>query len=197
MDAHWFDAWTRSLAHRLPRRSALAVLAGLGLLRAGARPASATMAQDQTCDEETDPTCPSGYYCDVDICERCLLVGDECSKDSDCCSALSALRCDESRHCAYCEWTGSWSTSWDGDTSGATEVRLTQSGSTVTGDYDSGQGQLTGTETGRVLKGTWSRQAPTDTGSFAFTMAEGCASFTGTWGTASEEFSGNWNGTRE
>jgi hypothetical protein len=91
-----------------------------------------------------------------------------------------------------CSWTGTWSTNWG-------EMRLTQSGSSVNGDYDWRQGLVTGTVTGNALNGTWtegpSRRPPNDAGDFAFTMAEDCASFTGKWRYGSEgELSGSWDG---
>src|SRR5688500_2798952 len=89
-----------------------------------------------------------------------------------------------------CTSTGAWDTAFG-------EMRLTQSGSTVTGDYAWDEGRLSGTATGNVLNGAWteahSRQPPDDAGDFAFTMADDCRSFTGTWRYGSTgELGGEW-----
>ena len=80
-------------------------------------------------------------------------------------------------------------------------MQLTQSGSTVTGTYVYDQGEITGTVTGNVLRGTWTevptRQPPDDAGDFEFTMDEECESFSGTWGYGSGGgMTGDWSGTR-
>ena len=91
---------------------------------------------------------------------------------------------------ATCEWTDTWDSNWG-------EMHLRQTGSTVTGEYASEQGELIGTVTGNVLTGIWTeaptRQAPSDAGDFTFEMVDGsgCRSFTGTWRYG---FSGEWVG---
>lgn len=94
-----------------------------------------------------------------------------------------------------CSWTGTWDTTF-----GA--MHLSQSDSTVTGDYAWDQGEISGTSTDNVLNGTWtqapSRQPPNDAGDFVFTMAADCQSFSGKWRyDSSGELGGDWSGTRQ
>ena len=96
---------------------------------------------------------------------------------------------------AECSWTGTWSSNWG-------EMRFTQTDGTVNGDYDWDQGLITGTVTGNVLSATWteapSRQPPSDAGDVEFTMAEGCASFTGKWRYGSDgELGSSWDAERK
>jgi hypothetical protein len=93
-----------------------------------------------------------------------------------------------------CDWTGTWSTSYG-------TMRLTQSGSAVSGDYEWDQGQITGAVSGNVLQGTWneapSRQPPSDAGEIVFTMGADCRTFTGEWRyDASGEWQAGWSGER-
>ena len=93
-----------------------------------------------------------------------------------------------------CQWTGTWDTEFG-------PLRLTQSGDTVSGDYDWDQGQISGTVSGNVLRGTWneapSRQPPTDAGEVALTMRDDCQSFTGQWRYGSSEpWRTGWFGQR-
>jgi hypothetical protein len=194
MDEHRFDAWTHSLAHRLPRRGALGVLAALGLLRASTRSATAAMVQTPECEEGATSTCPTGSYCRMGECETCLSHGEAgCEFNSDCCGAAD-LVCNESLRCVFCEWTGTWSTNWG-------DMRLRQTGMSVSGDYDHDQGMISGSVSGNVLSATWmevpSRKPPSDAGDLAFTMAADCQSFTGTWRYGmSGDMSAGWSGER-
>jgi hypothetical protein len=83
-----------------------------------------------------------------------------------------------------CQWTGTWDTEFG-------PMRLSQSGASVSGDYDWDQGLITGTVSGNVLRGTWneapSRQPPTDAGEVELTMRDDCQSFTGRWRYGSSE----------
>lgn len=95
-----------------------------------------------------------------------------------------------------CSWTGAWSSSYN-------EMRLTQSGSSVSGEYDWDMGRITNaTVSGMVLKGTWteapSRTAPNDAGDIELTMADDCQSFTGRWRYGSSgDWRGGWDGRRK
>jgi hypothetical protein len=87
-----------------------------------------------------------------------------------------------------CNWTGTWRSPVYGD------VRLRQSGSTVSGDYDWVQGQISGTVLGDTLAGTWnevpsSPPDPADSGEFVFTISADCRSFVGQW---RYDSSGQW-----
>ncbi len=194
MDGSRFDAWTRSLAHRLPRRGALQALAALGLLRVSTRSATAAQGEPPECDEVNNPRCPRGSYCRMGVCETCLSHGQSgCEENGDCCGATELI-CNENGRCVFCEWTGTWSTDW-----GA--MRLTQIGMSVGGDYDNDQGIFSGSVSGHVLRATWmevpSRNPPTDAGDLVFTMADDCSAFTGTWRYGFDgEMRGGWNGKR-
>lgn len=92
-----------------------------------------------------------------------------------------------------CDWTGTWNTNWG-------EMKLTQSGNTVTGEYTWDKGKITGTVSGQVLKGTWSESPsyspPNDAGDFEFTKTT-CDSFEGKWRYGSSgEWRTDWSGTR-
>jgi hypothetical protein len=93
-----------------------------------------------------------------------------------------------------CAWTGTWSTAWG-------QMTLTQSGSSVTGNYPHDQGRVTGTVSGNALTGTWSEspsyRPPSDAGDMQLTMAADCNSFTGRWHYGSSgDWTTNWSGTR-
>jgi L-amino acid dehydrogenase len=97
-----------------------------------------------------------------------------------------------------CTWTGTWDTDFG-------EMTLTESGGAVSGTYVPEEGRIVGTIEGETLRGTWSEQ-PTyqpslDAGTFAFTMDSTCQSFSGSWryGCAPDVTDcrgGGWNGTR-
>lgn len=101
-----------------------------------------------------------------------------------------------------CSWTGTWDTGEFG------VLKLTQSGSQVSGSYSYSQGRansavqgrLSGVAQGTVLSGAW-QQSPSytgrDSGSFIFTLAPGCSQFYGQWRlstTAAGSWDGYWNG---
>jgi hypothetical protein len=92
-------------------------------------------------------------------------------------------------------WTGKWeSKEWG-------TMELTQTGSSVAGDYTWDQGKIDGTVNGDVLRGTWSEAPsyapPTDAGDFEFTLSSDGNSFTGKWRYGSSgEWEGDWTGER-
>ena len=90
-------------------------------------------------------------------------------------------------------WTGSWKTNFK-------TMRLQQSGSSVSGNYEWDNGSITGTVSGNTLTGTWSEtpsyRPPNDAGDFEFTMAEDCNSFAGHWRYDSTGTWNDWGGTR-
>ena len=77
-------------------------------------------------------------------------------------------------------------------------MRLTQSGSGVTGTYDYNSGRITGTVSGATLSGRWDEGAetPGGDGGFTFTISADCNSFSGTWGYGASSTGGGWSGTR-
>jgi hypothetical protein len=90
-------------------------------------------------------------------------------------------------------WSGEWRTDYG-------QMTLTQSGSSVEGNYTHDQGHLTGSVNGNVLSGTWdeapTRAAPYDTGDFQFTLQADLKSFRGTWKNVGEtDWRGGWSGT--
>lgn len=93
-----------------------------------------------------------------------------------------------------CQWTGTWDTAFG-------RMRLSQSGSSVSGDYDVDQGRISGTVSGQMLRGTWteapSRQPPADAGEVELTMGADCQSFSGQWRYGSSEaWRTGWFGQR-
>ena len=87
-----------------------------------------------------------------------------------------------------CDWTGTWSTSFN-------KMVLQQSGNTVTGTYDYNGGQIQGIVSGNNLVGSWTETSKA--GIFDFTMANDCNSFSGNWRyDTSSGWSGSWSGTR-
>jgi hypothetical protein len=92
-------------------------------------------------------------------------------------------------------WTGKWDTEQWG------EMTLQQNGSNVTGDYEWDGGNIKGTVSGNILKGTWSEsptyQPENDAGDFEFTISSDGNSFTGRWRYGSSgDWDGNWDGER-
>ncbi len=95
-----------------------------------------------------------------------------------------------------CTWSGTWRTTYG-------TMTLTQAGSTVSGHYDSEEGDIQGTVVGSQLVGTWGPEPSTahscKSGDLEFTMASTCNSFSGTWwychGGARVR-GGGWSGTR-
>ncbi len=105
-------------------------------------------------------------------------------------------------------WTGTWDTTWssaDGSST-VTYMSLTQSGTAVTGTYESANGtaSITGSVQGTKLSGTWSENDPSGAynGPFEFILSDDLNSFSGTWVSASEgpaalaSTSQTWNGYR-
>lgn len=89
---------------------------------------------------------------------------------------------------AAATWTGTWNTSYG-------ELKLTEQGSSVTGNYfwAGGPGSLSGTASGQTLSGRFSD--PSGTGPLEFTMSADGLSFTGSWSYDSGG-NGTWTGTR-
>ena len=73
-------------------------------------------------------------------------------------------------------WAGRWSVpDWG-------TVTLSQSGNTVTGTYTTPHGQIVGTISGNILRGTWTQPGHTpDRGTFEFTMSADRNSFEARW----------------
>jgi len=90
----------------------------------------------------------------------------------------------------------SWACIWDTDRG---FMDLEQTGNSVTGIYSGNmphQG-IQAIASDKKLIGNWSSSPGKDDGTFEFTMADDCKSFSGKWRYGSEgDWSGNWNGTR-
>ena len=98
-----------------------------------------------------------------------------------------------------CTFTGTWDTNFG-------IMTLIQSGSQVTGTYESDDGQFIGTVAGNTVRGTWSEAPsyapPNDIGDAEFILSSDCSTFTGnwrygntgSWGPAAS-WSGSWSGT--
>jgi hypothetical protein len=95
-------------------------------------------------------------------------------------------------------WSGTWNTTWTEESGEYSEiVTLTQTGSTVTGTYETGSDMFQGTVTGNKILGTWSED--NTTGPFEFVLSTDKNSFTGKWAYTSEELVNStyyWNGIR-
>jgi len=104
-------------------------------------------------------------------------------------------------------WSGTWNTSYSSTEYGYVVERLTlaQTGSSVTGTYNDGNGTVNATVQGNKLAGTWSDSNETAefAGLFEFVLAADGSSFTGKWVSASESpdaiknTTQTWNGVRE
>ncbi|MEI6293545.1 MAG: hypothetical protein WCP36_07660 [Methanomicrobiales archaeon] len=92
-----------------------------------------------------------------------------------------------------CDLTGTWNTDFG-------KMVITQSGSTVHGEYDHDAGRLDGTMSGKTLTGRWSEspsyKGPGDAGGVVLTISDNCASFTGTWGYDQASSGSGWSGTK-
>ncbi len=93
-----------------------------------------------------------------------------------------------------CSWTGQWSTYFG-------NMTITQSGKVVTGTYEADGGRINGTVSGKKLVGNWSEgpsyAAPGQAGNIEFNLSEDCNSFGGRWRYGYEgNWSTNWSGTR-
>ena len=89
---------------------------------------------------------------------------------------------------------GVWDTSWG-------EMRLTQSGASVTGTYTHNKGKITGIVKGNILTGKWSEapsySEPHDAGDVELELSEDGNSFSGRWRYGSSgAWDGVWTGTR-
>lgn len=96
---------------------------------------------------------------------------------------------------APCDWTGIWDT-WDTD---GGFMDLEQEGNSVTGVYtgDVPHHTIQAIVSDKKLVGNWSYSPGSDGGTFEFTMAGDCNSFSGNWRYGSEgDWAGSWNGTR-
>lgn len=98
-------------------------------------------------------------------------------------------------------WTGTYMTTWLG---GGHDVRmvLVQSGSTVTGTYEYGDGTITGSVQGNRLTGTWTEDKGESKGPVEFEMAADGKTFSGWWDYEGADFSvtkkdaPSWTGIR-
>ena len=96
-----------------------------------------------------------------------------------------------------CDWTGTWSTGWTGDSSPSNvKMVLQQVGDTVTGTYEHDDGRIIDAKlSGNTLTGTWVQS--NGSGGFEFIMAEDCDSFDGSWTSDSPgDLGGEWSGVR-
>lgn len=84
------------------------------------------------------------------------------------------------------DWSGRWETVWR---DGAAVVELQQVGSTVTGMYEPGDGQIEGQVDGRVLRGRWAVDGVS--GALIFAISDDGQTFAGRFDTG--EY---WNGRR-
>ena len=74
-------------------------------------------------------------------------------------------------------------------------MKITQTGAAVKAKYGSAQtNTLTGTVSGRTLRGTWKEGS--STGRFYFTIATDGASFKGAYGSGAEPPTNSWTGTK-
>lgn len=86
-------------------------------------------------------------------------------------------------------WAGEWTSSWGW-------MRLTLSGTSVTGNYEWDGGRLTGVllPGGRVIEGRW--YEPNQVGRFRFTLNADGRSFTGVYGSGDAEPTSDWSYAR-
>ena len=93
---------------------------------------------------------------------------------------------------ATCSWTGMWDTDRG-------FMDLEQVGNSVTGIYTGNMPRqsIQAIVSDKKLMGNWSYSPGSDGGTFEFTVADDCKSFSGNWRYGSEgDWYGNWNGTR-
>jgi hypothetical protein len=97
---------------------------------------------------------------------------------------------------------GTWSGTWDTQ---AGVLILTQTGTSITGDYSDGSGnsgKITGRVLGSTVMGTWSEPPtflpPHDAGDVEFYLSEDGKTFGGNWryGPADHGWDGGWPGTK-
>ncbi|MCX6701562.1 MAG: FecR family protein, partial [Methanomicrobiales archaeon] len=99
---------------------------------------------------------------------------------------------------AACDLTGTWDFITESST---LTLVITQSGSSVHGNYNANSGKLDGTMSGNTFTGRWS-EAPTYTGpknagGFVITVSGDCATFTGTCGLDQSSTGWNWRGIKK
>jgi len=92
-------------------------------------------------------------------------------------------------------WAGKWRSTNFG------VMTLKQTGSVVRGSYTYKGGRVSGTASGRVLRGTWTqlptRRPPNDEGQLVFTLAANGKSWTSKWRyDSSGAWRTNWSGVR-
>jgi hypothetical protein len=91
-------------------------------------------------------------------------------------------------------WNGSWDTEWG-------LMKLTQSGTSLTGTYPHDHGRISGTVSGAHFKGRWNeaptRKGPGDAGAVEFTMSADGKRLTGRWNYdgSPTAWHTDWNGT--
>jgi hypothetical protein len=99
---------------------------------------------------------------------------------------------------AACDLTGTWDFVTESST---LTLVITQSGSSVHGNYNANSGRLDGTMSGNTFTGRWS-EAPTYTGpknagGFVITVSGDCATFTGTCGLDQSSTGWSWRGIKK
>jgi pimeloyl-ACP methyl ester carboxylesterase len=109
-----------------------------------------------------------------------------------CSSADTALHPTAASSGSCVNFSGTWNTDFG-------TMRLSASGSSVTGTYDYQGGKITGAISGNTLNGKWSQQPsynpPNDAGDLQFTLSTDTTSFTGQWRYGSSGSWSSWNGT--
>jgi Ig-like domain from next to BRCA1 gene len=96
-------------------------------------------------------------------------------KVNDWCGNRSGLS--EPSPCGVASWYGTWTTQCSGSTCG--DMTLTQTGATITGTYAGGEGSVTGSVDGTELTGTWMRNGTS--GTLKFFMISGGVQFQGNY----------------
>jgi hypothetical protein len=85
-------------------------------------------------------------------------------------------------------WAGVWQTSYG-------VMKVKQSGATVTARYGTAQtNSITGTVTGRTLRGTW--KEANSNGNLRFTISTDGSTFKGVYGDGAEPPTHDWTGTK-
>jgi len=76
------------------------------------------------------------------------------------------------------------------------QMTLYQSGNSISGNYEGGNGTIKGIIEGNKFTGTWKNSSNSRTGSFEFIFNSNFSSFTGKYGYNSDTPSRKWNGTK-